>query len=262
MEVDDPLACFRSARQCRQAVLDAVVVIPHWQELADSPPPRDEEPEPQSTQGRTATAGHREVGTEVCTRGGVACSQRQHKGIDAFAARPGFRTIDCAPHVKGNPTRGPTVPRLPVQTFAPASLPLSMRTCRCGRQLDMFGHHRAACAVAGVLGRRCFPLEVAAAQVCREAGARTSETWIWPSSTTSTDDVWRSSQMGSICGRASSPKIRLWSFHSAVTGLPGPRAADHDGAALEEARRKERTHPELSWDRGGARLSQLGARRP
>ena len=27
-----------------------------------------------------------------------------------------------------------------------------MRTCRCGRQLDMFGHHRAACAVAGVLG--------------------------------------------------------------------------------------------------------------
>ena len=30
----------------------------------------------QSTQGRMATAGHREVGTEVCARGGVACSQR------------------------------------------------------------------------------------------------------------------------------------------------------------------------------------------
>ena len=38
----------------------------------------------------------------------------------------------------------------------------------------MFGHHRAACAAAGVLGRRGFPLEVAAAQVCREAGARVS----------------------------------------------------------------------------------------
>ena len=49
-----------------------------------------------------------------------------------------------------------------------------MRTCRCGRQLDKFGHHRAACAVAGVLGRRGFPLEVAATQVCREAGARVS----------------------------------------------------------------------------------------
>ena len=33
-------------------------------------------------------------------------------------------------------------------------------------------HHRAACAEAGVLGRRGFPLECAAAQVCREAGAR------------------------------------------------------------------------------------------
>ena len=29
--------------------------------------------------------------------------------------------------------------------------------------VDMFGHHRAACAVAGVLGRRGYPLECAAA---------------------------------------------------------------------------------------------------
>ena len=50
-------------------------------------------------------------------------------------------------------------------------IPLSLRTFRCGRQLDSFGHHRAACQVAGVLGRRGFPLECAAAQVCREAGA-------------------------------------------------------------------------------------------
>ena len=35
-------------------------------------------------------------------------------------------------------------------------LPLSMRTCRCGHQLDMFGHHRAACAVAGGLGEGAF----------------------------------------------------------------------------------------------------------
>ena len=28
-------------------------------------------------------------------------------------------------------------------------LPLTSRTCRCGRQLDSFGHHRAACSVAG-----------------------------------------------------------------------------------------------------------------
>ena len=33
-------------------------------------------------------------------------------------------------------------------------LPLSVRQCRCGRSLDSFGHHRAACARGRVLGRR------------------------------------------------------------------------------------------------------------
>ena len=53
-------------------------------------------------------------------------------------------------------------------------MPLSSRTCRCGRLLDVLGHHWAACAEAGVLGRRGFALECAAAQVCREAGGRVS----------------------------------------------------------------------------------------
>ena len=40
-------------------------------------------------------------------------------------------------------------------------LPLSSRLCRCGRPLDSFGHHRAACPRAGVLGRRGFAVESA-----------------------------------------------------------------------------------------------------
>ena len=53
-------------------------------------------------------------------------------------------------------------------------LPLSPASCfcRCGRPLDSRGHHRAACAQAGVLGRRGHAVEVAAARICREAGAR------------------------------------------------------------------------------------------
>ena len=39
-------------------------------------------------------------------------------------------------------------------------LPLTVRTCRCGRSLDALGHHRAACARAGVLGRRDTQLRV------------------------------------------------------------------------------------------------------
>ena len=45
---------------------------------------------------------------------------------------------------------------------------------RHGAQLavDFCGHHRAACARAGVLGRRGFALESVAARICREAGGR------------------------------------------------------------------------------------------
>ena len=35
-------------------------------------------------------------------------------------------------------------------------LPLASRTCRCGRLLDVLGHHRAACSRAGLLGSRGF----------------------------------------------------------------------------------------------------------
>ena len=51
-------------------------------------------------------------------------------------------------------------------------LSLTQRDCRCGRPLDSCGHHRAACARSGVLGRRGFAVESAAARVCREGGAR------------------------------------------------------------------------------------------
>ena len=55
------------------------------------------------------------------------------------------------------------------------SLPYTARTCQCGRPLDGWGHHRAACSTCGVLRRRGKPLEKAAARVCREAGARVAE---------------------------------------------------------------------------------------
>ena len=51
-------------------------------------------------------------------------------------------------------------------------LPLTSRTCRCGRPLDPSGHHRVACVRAGVLGPRGFALESMLARICREAGGR------------------------------------------------------------------------------------------
>ena len=55
---------------------------------------------------------------------------------------------------------------------ASPSLPPCVPVCRCGRPLDSFGHHRAACPRAGLFVRRGFAVEMAAAKVCREAGAR------------------------------------------------------------------------------------------
>ena len=51
-------------------------------------------------------------------------------------------------------------------------LPLQARSCRCGRPLDVLGHHRVPCADAGVLGRRGWVLENVAARVCRGEGGR------------------------------------------------------------------------------------------
>ena len=41
-----------------------------------------------------------------------------------------------------------------------------------GRPLDPCGHHRAACAEAGMLGRRGYALESIMARICMEAGGR------------------------------------------------------------------------------------------
>ena len=134
--------------------------MPPWEELADSPPPRPEEPEPTQPQfgwqQRASFCGRR------CGLASVTVPEHC-----------------CVPLASASLTALPTskATRVDAQLFRVflcRRLHLAPpRTCRCGRQLDKFGHHRAACAVAGVLGRRGFPL-VAAAQVCREAGARVS----------------------------------------------------------------------------------------
>ena len=78
----------------------------------------------------------------------------------------------------------PALFRVLLQRRLALPLPISNRTCRCGRPLDAFGHHRAACARSGVLGRRGFALESAAGRVCREAGTRVG----WPQ--TSSSEIW------------------------------------------------------------------------
>ena len=88
------------------------------------------------------------------------CSTRLSEHL-CFPKRPHvWGAVHLFPVHQGNTVRSVVSP-LVVASFA---LPFTARRCRCGRLLDSYGHHRAACAV-GVLGRRGFVLETAAARI-------------------------------------------------------------------------------------------------
>ena len=140
-------------------------------------------------------------------------------------------------------------------------LPLSVRSCRCGRPLDVLGHHRAACSTAGVLGRRGFAVENAVAQICREGGARVStnvflrDLDISPVGSTDSRRLEVVAEGLSLYGGC-----QLAIDATLVSALKGDgthrRKADTtDGVALLEARKnKETTYPELGQGNGRAQL--------
>ena len=136
-------------------------------------------------------------------------------------------------------------------------LPLSVRSCVCGRRLDVFGHHRAACSRAGVLGRRGFAVESAVEQICREAGARVSTNVMVRDldiarSNTDSRRLEVVAEGLSVFG-SSWLWTRLWS--PPTMEMAHLKADKIDGVALQHARRrKEQRYPELSGSNGRARL--------
>ena len=145
-------------------------------------------------------------------------------------------------------------------------LPLTQRTCRCGRQLDFLGHHRAACAEAGILAKRGFVLERAAAQVCREAGARVSTNVFVRDMDLAHFNAFDGRRLEVVADGLSLWQGAQLAIDTTMVsplrrdGSARPGAANANGVALAEARRrKERTYPELSGEGGRARLVVLGA---
>jgi hypothetical protein len=131
-------------------------------------------------------------------------------------------------------------------------LPLSIRQCSCGNQLDEYGDHRCACSTCGVLRTRAKPLEKAIARVCREAGARVVENAFLRdmnlNGISNRDQrqievlaiglpLWRGMQLA-VDTTLVSPVRR--------NGMPQPGTENNDGCWLLEARRrKERKYHEL-----------------
>ena len=154
-------------------------------------------------------------------------------------------------------------------------LPLSVRSCRCGRQLDVLGHHRAACSTGEALGRRGFAVENVVAQICREGGARVSTNVfvrhldILPALSTDARRLEVVAEGLSLYGGC-----QLAIDATLVSPLKGDgthrRKADRtDGVALQEARKLEKaTYPELCQGNGRAQLVVIageerdGRRRP
>ena len=147
---------------------------PPWEDLARGAVPRNDlhDAEPGVKHGWQFQATQK---VEDCHSSGcnVAASFRSISSIVAFPGWPhGQVAIPHFPSAVHFRFDAQPFRVLLLRLWLP--LPCSARNCRCGRPLDSSGHHRAACAVAGVLGRRGFVVESAAARVCREAGARVS----------------------------------------------------------------------------------------
>ena len=140
-------------------------------------------------------------------------------------------------------------------------LPISVRSWRCGRPFDVFGHHRAACAAAGVLGRRGFVVESAVAQFCREGGARVSTNVMVRdldiSQSYSTDSR-RLEVIAEGLSLFGGGQLAIDATLVSVLRKDGTakrRTDTTNGETFREARvRKERTYPKLSGSNGRARM--------
>ena len=123
--------------------------------------------------------------------------------------------------------------------------PLSRRFCRRGRLIDEFGHRRATCTRAGVLGRRGF-----AARVCREGGARVTTNMFVRDLDLNVPNAARDGRRLEVVvdGLPLFGGVQLaidttlvFPLHS--NGAASWGAGDRDGVVLETARRrKERTY--------------------
>ena len=254
--------------KCSQILCDAGFESPAWGELAEGRVPEavEEEEDPcqprfgwQQKASSAIEKHHFKVSVWPQLLEHERAMMRSQSGPLASTPFVSF-PVDRTSRIDAGPFRALLLRRLRLP------LPLSVRRCRCGRLLDALGHHRAACATAGVLGRRGWALESVAARVCREGGARVRANVF-------VRDMDLAEHSRLDCRRLEVVADGLPLFGGVQlaidTTMVSPlhrdgRArrgtAQQNGKALEEARRrKERTYPELAGEGGRARLIVLGA---
>ena len=251
--------CFQAVHQCKDSLTAAGLVVPSWTELSLTPPEGLEDPEPNPTGARLAES-HQTVGGRILHPCCVASLERFSEGIVEVPARP-LWLLPRSPHSQLREQRGST-PSLSVFSCVEGCtclFPCLTALADVAANSTCLAHHRAVCSGWGV------PSGVRR-QVCREAGARVATNVFVRDMDLATFNaldgrrleivadgltLWRGAQLA-VDTTMVSPLRR--------DGSPKPRAANHDGAALEVARRKkENTFPELAGEGGRARLVVLAA---
>ena len=121
-----------------------------------------------------------------------------------------------------------------------------------------------ACAVVGTLGRRGFPLENAAARICREAGGRVRTNVFVRDLDLGVVDQFDTRRLEVVVDGLPLFQGAQMAIDTTLVcpltreGVAQPRTATVNGARLEVARRrKEARYPVLAGDRGKARLVVL-----
>ena len=170
----EPGRHLESAVESRERLLDAGFLAPVWRDFTgdhSSPPPL-----PPSTPwtrqfGRYRTRVPTWVATVLHDIGGMLCQEwpvaPPLSPIRSFVPSTRRALGECTIHLF--PCCSPLQVRPTVSCLVVASL-----LAASSLHLSQLSVGPAACAVAGVLGRRGFALESAAARVCHEAGARVS----------------------------------------------------------------------------------------
>ena len=258
--------CLSAVREAKHELAIAGFESPSWQAIACGARPARREPEDHEP-GTVRRGWQHEAASVVEERAREAMFTRVSDQVKALVRSQGGPGAG-APFTATPTCRETTIPshlfRVLLLRRLRQQLPLAGRACRCGRLLDSFGHHRAACPRAGVLSRRGFSLESAAARICREAGGRVRTNAFVRDLDVPDANAGDGRRLEVVVDGL--PLFGGWQLAVDTTlvcalhgdGRPRRGAAEMDGVALLTARRvKERRYPEFVGVQARARLVVL-----
>ena len=201
--------CLSSVTGAVNRLLEVGVHVPEWQEIADGLRPEDlgfaewEPCEGRGWQRHASATVHEQYREQVVwphlslAERALVRSQSGPLASVPFTALPIHRISKIDP----DPFRELLLRRLHMP------LPLNVRACRCGRLLDVLGHHRAAGLGSWAKGgslQKVLSLRFAGKAVRECPPTSCCWTWTFPFHIAQTDDVWKWWLKGYVCSAGAS----------------------------------------------------------